>query len=125
MILTVGTLREICQNIEKEYGSDKEVIIQMLAEISGEVIYGSYCQSFIVNNKGQLFLRDLADKDASEIKEHVSCNHIKVHASYILASNPPQHPWICSICGTKGTDIGSSCEYSPDYTEIEKRFSKV
>lgn len=51
--------------------------------------------------------------------------HKKVFANYILTSNPPQYPWVCSVCGERGTDRG---EYRPielDYDAIIKKFKEV
>jgi hypothetical protein len=40
------------------------------------------------------------------------CVHDKCYAGYVLASNPPQHPWVCRKCGAKGVDRGSYYDYS-------------
>jgi hypothetical protein len=50
-------------------------------------------------------------------------NHKKVYANYILTSNPPQYPWICSECGEKGTDRKDYYD-GPSYDEIYKKFYK-
>lgn len=50
------------------------------------------------------------------------CNHQKVYADYILASNPPQTPWICSICGEKGLDRGLLTPPKATYAEIVELF---
>ena len=34
----------------------------------------------------------------------LECEHRKVFAGYVLTSNPPQLPWVCSKCLQKGSD---------------------
>lgn len=58
-----------------------------------------------------------------EIKNTKPCNHSKVYANYVLTSNPPQHPWICSICGEKGVDM-ESININNEYEELIKIFNK-
>jgi hypothetical protein len=36
-----------------------------------------------------------------------TAEHDKCYANYILTSNPPQHPWICRRCRTRGVDVGT------------------
>ena len=47
------------------------------------------------------------------------CNHegTKVYAPYILTSNPPQSPWVCSKCGEQG--VGRQ------YFVLQEEFQKV
>ena len=52
------------------------------------------------------------------------CNHNKVYANYILTSNPPQSPWICSECGETGTDKGSYSGGDP-YSDLVKKFAET
>jgi hypothetical protein len=59
--------------------------------------------------------------DPAKLKEE-TCKHQKVYANYILTSNPPQHPWVCSICGETGRDQGATVK--DNYTETIKRFNK-
>ncbi len=54
----------------------------------------------------------------------MECEHLKVYAPYILASNPPQTPWICSKCGLKGRDVIGVYEENK-YAEIEKQFKET
>ena len=46
--------------------------------------------------------------------------HKKIYAPYILTSMPPQHPWICEICGEEGIDTEVS-NFSK-YMEIKRKF---
>jgi len=59
----------------------------------------------------------------SDIVKEELCNHNKVYANIRLFSNPPQHPWICSICGERGGDVEKvSVNY---YDQLVKKFSDI
>jgi hypothetical protein len=62
--------------------------------------------------------------DMYECKNKKPCNHNKVYSNFVYASNPPQYPWICSICGETGVDYGTVSNYYNEYEEIKKKFNK-
>ena len=51
------------------------------------------------------------------------CEHDKVYAQFVLASNPPKSPWVCRKCGEQGYDTQG---YTPmsEYEYILKKFKK-
>ncbi len=49
------------------------------------------------------------------------CNHVKVHADFVYATNPPISPWICAVCEIKGED-GGSLPAGPSYQELVEKF---
>ena len=51
-----------------------------------------------------------------------TCQHNKVYADYILTSNPPKIPWICSKCGEKGIEEYVAIEKKLDYEELIQKF---
>jgi hypothetical protein len=57
-----------------------------------------------------------------EYYRYNKCKHNKVYANYILTSNPPQSPWICSKCGFKGVDRGQF-PTEETYEDIDRRFN--
>jgi hypothetical protein len=58
-----------------------------------------------------------------EIKNQESCKHNKVYANYMIMSNPPRHPWICSICGEQGADV-ENLNTDSKYDDLIKQFNK-
>ena len=55
----------------------------------------------------------------------MECKHTWVYAPYVLTSNPPQYPKICSKCGT--TDIEPAIvpiRETESYDDIVERFNK-
>ena len=44
----------------------------------------------------------MTDEQPGEAAE--ACEHDKCFASFLLASMPPQRPWVCRRCGVKGSD---------------------
>jgi hypothetical protein len=54
----------------------------------------------------------------------MDCKHVKIYADYALLTNPPQYPWICSICGQEGIDR-SLHEDKLSYEEIKKMFKET
>lgn len=51
------------------------------------------------------------------------CEHEKVYASYILASNPPLFPWICRKCLMEGTDRGKV--HHDEYSVLKERKENI
>ncbi len=49
------------------------------------------------------------------------CKHDKVYSTQVLLSDPPQYPWICRLCGEKGTD--QTWHRRETYAEVEHRFA--
>jgi hypothetical protein len=52
--------------------------------------------------------------DGSQLWQFDNCNqngHKKIYANYFLMSNPPQFPWVCEMCGYRGTDRGGKDPY--------------
>ena len=54
-MLSVGELKEITESLEREYGSDTNVIIQFYNE-DGSLNKGDYCTGFCNDKSGNLFL---------------------------------------------------------------------
>jgi hypothetical protein len=53
------------------------------------------------------------------------CEYNKVYANYVLATMPPQYPWICSKCGEQGIDQGSeSIEELSEYDKLVKEWTE-
>lgn len=55
-MLTVSDLKEACEMIEREYGSDGNVIIQ-IRDTEGSLINGTYAESMTRDSSGTLYLR--------------------------------------------------------------------
>ena len=55
-MLTVSDLKEACEAIEREYGSDGNVIIQ-IRDTEGSLINGTYAESMTRDSSGTLYLR--------------------------------------------------------------------
>ena len=51
----------------------------------------------------------------------LALGHVFVYADYVLASNPPQRPWICRRCGEEGRNIADAITPS-DYEKIRQQF---
>jgi len=54
-MITVSELKEACEKIEREWGSDSKVCIQIRNE-DGSLINGDYCLSLFRDADGTLFL---------------------------------------------------------------------
>lgn len=52
------------------------------------------------------------------------CKHVKVYSEYILCSYPPQHQWVCKICGEQGADVVGTYKAN-EYDEVVKKFKEV
>jgi len=52
------------------------------------------------------------------------CENNKVYASYTFTSDPPQNPWVCVICGNKGTDTIRWANRPPSYDDVCKKFEE-
>lgn len=63
-MISVGELKTICERIEKEYGSDCNVIIQIYND-DGSLNTGSYCIDYFRNSSGELFLMNHKFKNGS------------------------------------------------------------
>ena len=55
-MLTVSDLKETCEAIEREYGSDANIIIQ-IRDAEGSLINGTYAESMTRDSSGTLYLR--------------------------------------------------------------------
>lgn len=55
-MLTISDLKEACEVIEREYGSDANVIIQ-IQDAEGSLINGTYAESMSRDSSGTLYLR--------------------------------------------------------------------
>lgn len=55
-MLTISDLKEACEAIEREYGSDGNVIIQ-IRDAEGSLINGTYAESMSRDSSGTLYLR--------------------------------------------------------------------
>lgn len=55
-MLTVSDLKEACEAIEREYGSDANVIIQ-IRDAKGSLVNGTYAESMSRDSSGTLYLR--------------------------------------------------------------------
>lgn len=59
-MITVGELKDLCERVEKEYGSDCQVVIQLKTNSPFDAragIYGDFIDDAGVNKSGTLFLR--------------------------------------------------------------------
>lgn len=54
-MISVSELKETCEKIEREYGSDSKVVIQIRNE-DGSLKYGGYVLDMFYGNDGTLFL---------------------------------------------------------------------
>lgn len=54
-MITIGDLIDIFKQIEVEFGSDSNVIIQIRDE-NGDFVSGDYCHAFACDNYGNLYL---------------------------------------------------------------------
>jgi hypothetical protein len=52
---TVGEIREICEQIEKEHGSDCPVVLQIYGK-GQKLKEGEYCNGYGIQGDGTLFL---------------------------------------------------------------------
>ena len=58
----------------------------------------------------------------TECAKSKSGKHEKVYANYVLASCPPQYPWICRICKYEGRDVDESLfDTRPNYEDLKKQ----
>lgn len=55
-MLTVSDLKEACEAIEREYGSNANIIIQ-IRDAEGSLINGTYAESMTRDSSGTLYLR--------------------------------------------------------------------
>lgn len=63
-MITVSELKEACEKIEREFGSDTKVCIQLRNE-NGSLIDGAYCTSIFRDSEGNLFLSNHKFKKGS------------------------------------------------------------
>ena len=54
-MLSIGELKNICANIEREYGSDSKVCLQILDK-ENHAKEAGYCLDFFVSKEGTLYL---------------------------------------------------------------------
>lgn len=54
-MITVSELKEVCERIEREFGSDSKVCIQIRNE-NGSLKEGDYCRDIFRDVEGNLFL---------------------------------------------------------------------
>jgi hypothetical protein len=50
------------------------------------------------------------------------CQHEKVYADHVLASYPPQMPWICKLCGERGLDKEELPNRGDTYDDLMVKF---
>lgn len=60
-MISVSELKEACEKIEREYGSDSKVVIQIRNE-DGSSKYGGYALDMFYGNDGTLFLTNKPSK---------------------------------------------------------------
>lgn len=60
-MITVSKLKDACEKIEREFGSDCPVCIQIYKNDCGK-IFGDYCMGVYRNAAGALFLTNCAFK---------------------------------------------------------------
>lgn len=63
-MITVSELKEACERIEREYGSDCSVCMQIRRD-DGSLISGDYCIDIFRNEAGTLFLTNRKFKHGS------------------------------------------------------------
>lgn len=63
-MVTVSELKEVCERIEREYGSDSKVVIQIRNE-NGSLIGGDYLMDIFRDSSGTLFLTNHKFKHGS------------------------------------------------------------
>lgn len=54
-MITISDLKDACERIEKEFGSDSKVCIQ-IRKPDGSLLTGDYCIDIFRNAEGTLFL---------------------------------------------------------------------
>lgn len=54
-MINVGELKDFCEQVEREYGSDANVILQIYSR-DGELIRADYATGVICDHAGNLFL---------------------------------------------------------------------
>lgn len=47
-----------------------------------------------------------------------SCDHDKLYAPYVMASNPPQFPWVCRKYRERGVDRGAYRDAGAEYERL-------
>ena len=58
-------------------------------------------------------------------KQQIVCNHNWINSNFILASNPPQIPRICALCGKEDTlTFGPNYQQQITYEQVKERFKK-
>ena len=100
-MLTVSDLKEACEAIEREYGSDGNVIIQ-IRDAKGSLINGTYVESMTRDSSGTLYLRgrrkdcvktgmkqsySLKDVEEEAI-EKIKTIEYDSHGTYVLLVSP-------------------------------------
>ena len=63
-MINVSELKTACERIEREYGSDSKVVIQMRNE-NGSLMKGKYLRDMFINAEGTLFLTNHKFKHGS------------------------------------------------------------
>lgn len=88
---------------------------RLLEELNAKALVGSKTgradYSTMIDLQTLLRWRNLAAEAARAevVDNHPSagaseCQHEKVYAGHVLTSSPPQRPWICRKCKTRGAD---------------------
>lgn len=57
-MITVSELKEACEKIEREWGSDSPVCIQLFND-GGDLLLGDYCRGIIPGVRGTLYLNNV------------------------------------------------------------------
>lgn len=55
IMINIGELKDICERVEREYGSDTNVILQIYSQ-EGELIRADYVAGVAYDRAGNLFL---------------------------------------------------------------------
>lgn len=67
---------------------------------------------------------DIAVFEVDGISIHRTTNnhiHDKCYSPMVLASNPPQHNWVCRTCGEIGADKGEYYDFG-EYERLVEKF---
>ena len=64
-MINISDLKTICEMIEKEYGADSKVVLQMRNEETKELERGAYCQDLVVTPDGTLFMLNVKAKETA------------------------------------------------------------
>ena len=93
-MLSIGELKRICANIEREYGSDSKVCLQVLDK-ENHVKEAGYCLDFFISKEGTLYL-------TTEMKHRGRLNLAKRDCTNCKHNQRPLSPYVydepCDDC---------------------------